>query len=83
MVLDDLDGSMVLATAAYNAGPAKVSSWLPYFSPVPADIWVETIPYKETRKYVSSVLTYAIIYQHLMQRTALKMQDFMRDVQPG
>jgi soluble lytic murein transglycosylase len=31
---------------------------------LPADIWIETIPYKETRNYVKSVLAYQEIYQH-------------------
>jgi soluble lytic murein transglycosylase len=47
-----------------------------------ADIWVETIPYKETRGYVSAVLTYALIYQKQMNKNTLSMTDFMRDVKP-
>ncbi|MFK7888250.1 MAG: transglycosylase SLT domain-containing protein [Gammaproteobacteria bacterium] len=50
------DKNQVLATAAYNAGPRRVKSWLPERGNVPADIWVETIPFNETRKYVQKVL---------------------------
>lgn len=82
-LLNRFNGHVALATAAYNAGPGRVAKWLPFGRSVPADIWVETIPYKETRKYVTSVLSYIIIYQHRMQRSALKMKDFMRDVLPG
>lgn len=56
-------GNQVLATAAYNAGPYRVKSWLKNSKPLPADIWIETIPYKETREYVKSVLAYQQIYQ--------------------
>jgi len=42
-----------------------------------ADIWVETIPYKETRGYVSAVLTYALIYQKQLKQNVLTMDGFM------
>jgi soluble lytic murein transglycosylase len=76
-------GHFVLAIAAYNAGSGRVSKWLPSVESVPADIWIETIPFKETRKYVTSVLSYAIIYQQLIQRKGLKMKELMLDVMPG
>jgi len=76
-------GHFALAIAAYNAGSGRVSKWLPSFESVPADIWIETIPFKETRKYVTSVLSYAIIYQQLIQRKGLKMKELMIDVLPG
>jgi soluble lytic murein transglycosylase len=52
----------VLATAAYNAGPYRVRKWLPE-EEVPADLWIETIPFSETRTYVRRVLAYTVIYQ--------------------
>ena len=62
-LLDKFDGNIVLATAAYNAGPEKVKRWLKSTQPMPADIWIETIPYKETREYVKSVMAFTEIYQ--------------------
>ena len=62
-LLDRHDGNQVLATAAYNAGPYRVKSWLKDRKSLPADIWIETIPFKETREYVKSVLAYQQIYQ--------------------
>lgn len=50
------DQNQVLATAAYNAGPHRVKSWLPREADVPADVWIETIPFTETRNYVKKVL---------------------------
>jgi soluble lytic murein transglycosylase len=66
--LNDLQGHPALATAAYNAGQHRVRNWLPP-SPLPADIWVETIPFNETRNYVEKVLTYTAVYEIRMGRT--------------
>jgi soluble lytic murein transglycosylase len=52
----------VLATAAYNAGPHRVERWLPESAGLPADIWIETIPFFETRAYVKRVLTADTIF---------------------
>jgi len=81
-LLDQFDGHYALAAAAYNAGPHRVKRWRPAEKTMEADIWVETIPYKETRGYVSAVLTYALIYQKQMNKNTLSMTDFMRDVKP-
>ncbi len=53
---------LVLATASYNAGPTRTLRWLPK-EPQDADIWIETVPYKETREYVKNVLTFTSIYR--------------------
>lgn len=65
-VLNRFDNNVSLATAAYNAGPTNVKKWLPETEPLPADLWVETVPFKETRKYIQAVLAYATIFdKHL------------------
>ena len=60
-MLDSNNGNGALATASYNAGPYRVKKWLPK-KDMPADIWVETIPYTETRNYVRRVMSYTVIY---------------------
>ncbi len=63
MVLNDLDGSQVLATAGYNAGPGRPVQWrsrLP--GPVEGAIFAETIPFTETRLYVKNVLANTVYY---------------------
>ncbi len=55
-------GNRVLASAAYNAGPGRVRQWTRDIGELPADVWIETIPFDETRQYVQSVLSYAVIY---------------------
>jgi len=62
-VLDRTDGNQTLATASYNAGPHKVKRWMPE-KDMDADIWVESIPYTETRHYIKNVFGYAAIYDH-------------------
>lgn len=61
-MLAKFDGNMVLATASYNAGPHRVSKWLPKKGCEEPDIWIEQIPFNETRKYVRRVLYFATIY---------------------
>lgn len=55
-------GNRVLASAAYNAGPGRVRQWLKNAEHLPFDVWVENIPFDETRQYVQNVLTYSVIY---------------------
>jgi len=62
-IFRQLQENPVLATAAYNAGPLRVESWLPEKQQA-ADIWIETVPYKETREYLKRVLAYTVIYNY-------------------
>ncbi len=81
-MLKRLDSQPVLATAAYNAGPNRVLDWLPQNEPLEAVRWIETIPFTETREYVSNVLTYAVIYQHRMAQAYTRLTQNMPPVQP-
>ncbi|MDF1582097.1 MAG: transglycosylase SLT domain-containing protein [Methyloprofundus sp.] len=81
-MLDKFSGNFALAAAAYNAGPDSVNRWLNLDNVYAADLWIETIPYKETRAYVAAVLTYALIYQRQLGDKRSLMSDFMIDIQP-
>lgn len=59
---DRYDENRILASAAYNAGPGRVDRWIIERDPNPADQWIETIPFNETRNYVQNVLAFALIY---------------------
>ncbi|PTU73352.1 transglycosylase SLT domain-containing protein [Pseudomonas mangrovi] len=61
-VHNQFKGNRILASAAYNAGPGRVRQWLRDAEHLPYDVWVESIPFDETRQYVQNVLTYAVIY---------------------
>jgi soluble lytic murein transglycosylase len=56
------DGSTWLGSAAYNAGPEAVDRWVNARDTLDPDFFIETIPYKETREYVSRVLAFSVIY---------------------
>ncbi|MCM2320330.1 MAG: transglycosylase SLT domain-containing protein [Pseudomonas sp.] len=61
-VYGQFGGNRILASAAYNAGPGRVRQWLRGNEQMPFDIWIETIPFDETRQYVQNVLSYSVIY---------------------
>jgi soluble lytic murein transglycosylase len=66
-LLDRYGGNRVFALTAYNAGPHRVDRWRHKAADaVPVEIWVETIPYKETRNYVQAVLSYNVVFKHLL-----------------
>lgn len=81
-VLDDNQGDEVLATASYNAGPDRVAVWRPTAQTEPADVWVDTIPYDETRNYVKQVLGFTAVYDYLLQRTGFTLKQHMAAVGP-
>ena len=56
------NGSPWLASAAYNAGPNKVDQWLAMRGMLAPDLFVATIPYRETREYVARVMAFSVIY---------------------
>ncbi|WP_181405214.1 transglycosylase SLT domain-containing protein [Aestuariibacter sp. GS-14] len=60
---DKLGENPVLVTASYNAGWQRVMQWLPAEGEQPLDVWIENIPYRETRHYVKAVMAYRYIYQ--------------------
>jgi len=66
-LLDRFDGQAHLAVAAYNAGPGRVRQWSPELCRHAPDVWIETLPYLETREYIAAVLTYIAIYRYRMQ----------------
>jgi soluble lytic murein transglycosylase len=74
-------GSPWLASAAYNAGPAPVQRWLGQRDALPADVFIETIPYKETREYVARVLAFSVIYDWRLYGKARPMSSRLPD--PG
>ena len=67
-------GLPYLATAAYNAGPAPISRWLAQRPPRDVDLWIETIPYRETREYVSRIAAFSAIYDWKLSGKALPVQ---------
>lgn len=83
-VLDDLEGSPLLASAAYNAGPGRPRNWrstLP--APVEGAIFAEIIPFNETRDYVKKVLTNAVYYAALFTGEPQSLKARLGKVAPA
>ena len=68
LALDDLNGSMPMAAAAYNAGPGRPRTWRgqPGGHVLEAAIWAENIPFSETRDYVKKVLSNTTNYAAIL-----------------
>jgi soluble lytic murein transglycosylase len=82
-LLDRFGGNSVLVSGAYNAGPNAVDRWLkdrPLGDPA---IWVENLPYRETRDYIPRVLAFATIYDWRMQRPVNRISSRMPALDSG
>ena len=81
LVLDDFEGSMPMATAAYNAGPGRPRSWRN--GPVmEAAIWAENIPFNETRDYVKKVLSNTTNYAAILTRQPQSLKARLGSIGP-
>ena len=76
----DRFGQPALAAAAYNAGPHRVERWLPQAGSVPADIWIETIAYDETRAYVQRVLAAQSVFRWRTNAPQQRLSDILSPV---
>jgi soluble lytic murein transglycosylase len=79
--LERLDRAPALAAAAYNAGPGRAQAWRPP-APLEGAIWVETIPFNETRDYVKKVLANAMIYNQALGGASTSLTALLGTVSP-
>ncbi len=68
-------GKVWLAAAAYNAGPTPVQRWTAARGTLPPDLFVETIPYRETREYVARVIAFSVVYDWRLNGDAASLTD--------
>ena len=78
---DRLDRMPALATAAYNAGPGRAQAWRPP-APLEGAVWVETIPFNETRDYVKKVLANSMVYTQAFGGSPLSLTARLGVVAP-
>lgn len=84
MVLGNLNGNEVLATAGYNAGPGRSVSWRSTLSaPVEGAIFAETIPFTETRLYVKNVMSNTIYYSMMFTGKSQSLKQRLGTVNPA
>ncbi len=62
-LLDRFGGHPALAIAAYNAGARRAEDWRPLDENMAADRWIDTVPYRETRRYLQRIFYYTAIYE--------------------
>jgi soluble lytic murein transglycosylase len=76
LVYQQFDNNRILASAAYNAGPGRVRTWLGNSAGrIDAAAFVESIPFSETRGYVKNVLAYDAYYRHFMGQKEALLSD--------
>lgn len=84
MVLTDLGGSQVLASAGYNAGPGRSVRWRASLTHrVEGAIFAETIPFTETRDYVQKVLSNAVYYAALFSGQPQSLKTRLGYIEPS
>ena len=71
----DNGGLAYRAIAAYNAGQGAVNRWMAARPQLPADYWIETIPFRETREYVPRVLAFSVIYDWRLDGKSHSLTD--------
>lgn len=62
------DHNPALMIAAYNAGPHQVKRWIRAYPTQEIDIWVDTLPFGETRNYIKAVIAFYAVYQHRLNQ---------------
>ena len=83
MVLGNMDGSQVLATAAYNAGPGRLRSWRSTLTkPMDSAVFIESIPFVETRTYVKNVMSNTTYYAALFEGRPQSLKARLGNVAP-
>jgi soluble lytic murein transglycosylase len=80
-LIDRFGGQTVAALAGYNAGPNAALRWIPS-QPVEADVWIENIPYNETRTYVQRIVWHNLMFNWLKTGEPQKMDAWFVSVGP-
>ena len=80
-LLERFDAQLPVALGAYNAGVSAAQRWLPP-QPIDSDVWIENIPYNETRAYVRRVLWHSLVFTWLETKRPQSARDWLAKVEP-
>jgi soluble lytic murein transglycosylase len=81
-LMDRYRDNRMYVMAAYNAGPHRVTQWLPKEGVVPGDVWVAAVPFTETREYVKRIFAYTMIYEWRLGLEPTPVSLHLPDVLP-
>jgi soluble lytic murein transglycosylase len=81
-LLDHYGEQLALTLAAYNAGSAAVAHWLPAQT-TECDVWIENIPYNETRGYVQHILEHIVAYAAMRGAEPPRINVLLSNVEPA
>ena len=73
-MMDSLDNQIVLASAGYNAGPRRAREWIAD-RPLEGAVYIETIPFAETREYVKRVMNNTLCYARLLRQAGPSLRE--------
>ncbi|MBL8265797.1 lytic transglycosylase domain-containing protein, partial [Steroidobacter sp.] len=80
-LMDRFNGQTLVALAGYNAGPNAAARWMPAEALDP-DVWVENIPYNETRNYVQRILWHNVVFSWLKTGEPQKVDGWLARIAP-
>lgn len=80
-LLERFDGQVPVALAGYNSGPNATQRWMPAAAMEP-DIWIENIPYNETRAYVQRILWHTVVFNWLQNQQPQSTSGWLGSVKP-
>jgi soluble lytic murein transglycosylase len=82
LLIDDFEGALPLAAAAYNAGPGRPRNWRNGPVVIEGAAWAENIPFNETRDYVKKVLANTTNYAAILSGQPQSLKARMGNVGP-
>jgi soluble lytic murein transglycosylase len=80
-LLDRYGGQLGPSLAAYNAGPVPVARWLPGKA-LDADIWIENIPYGETRSYLQHIFEHIVAFAWVRNAPPPRLATLLPPIEP-
>jgi soluble lytic murein transglycosylase len=80
-LLDRYKGQLDQSLAAYNAGPVSVARWMPDHT-LDADVWIENIPYTETRGYIQHILEHIVAFATVRGAVPARLSAVLAPIEP-